>query len=137
MAIVLDVLVAGVVAGGVAGGVVMASRPRAGRSGSGGRRGVGPGENGHSTSSTAEAPSAARTPGAVAASNGGPAEAGSRRESERELTGVGDGARSSGAGSGSRSSGTDSGSRAPNAGSGSPASDAASVGPETASRGGD
>ena len=31
MAIVLDVLVAGVVAGGVAGGVVMAARPRGGR----------------------------------------------------------------------------------------------------------
>src|SRR4051812_49492403 len=113
MAIVLDVLVAGVVAGGVAGGVVMASRPRGGRSGSGGTRGVGPGENGHSTSSTAEAPSAARTPGAVAASNGGPTEAGSGRGAERELTGGGGGARGSGARSRSRRSGAGSRSRAP------------------------
>src|SRR3954470_15796313 len=74
MAIVLDVLVAGVVAGGVAGGVVLASRPRLARrtgeplpAGAGSGRG---GSRGDSANGGAVSPRSSRDEEATAASRG-------------------------------------------------------------------
>src|SRR3954468_21861206 len=78
MAIVLDVLVAGVVAGGVAGGVVLATRPRLARR-SGDQSPAGPaGRGGSSGASSA---------------NGGSASAPARAAREEDVVAVGDGGR--------------------------------------------
>src|SRR3954471_11478680 len=77
MAIVLDVLVAGVVAGGVAGGVVLATRPRLARR-SGEPPAAGPATHGGSSSSARSA-------------NGGSASAPARAAREDEAAADGDG----------------------------------------------
>jgi ribonuclease Y len=95
MAIVLDVLVAGVVAGGVAGGVVMASRPRGGRLHAPARGNAGPGGNGGTPAAAQPDTSARRDPAGGAArtsaesANGAPGRGPDQREREPAHAGVG------------------------------------------------
>jgi ribonuclease Y len=95
MAIVLDVLVAGVVAGGVAGGVVMASRPRGGRLHAPAGGNAGTGGNGGTPAAAPPDTSARRAPTGGAAhtstesSNGAPRRGPDQREREPAHAGVG------------------------------------------------
>jgi ribonuclease Y len=107
MAIVLDVLVAGVVAGGVAGGVVMAGRPRRGTAANPDSHArAGAAGNGTPARSAAEASKPSARTAAAGDGNGRPADVAASATPERELARVGDGSRSSAADERTRSADT-------------------------------